>query len=145
MRECRDVEELGYVHTQFCASLQYQCLLSEKVPLTRYLPSCRFPNYLPLSLSLAAFPPSLYTRVTFVNKLTCTAVNHSQYNPRHPHPSNNLHPILPKPKIRTPFPRNPPQTTPQNIKSLRRRRNPHSPFSRTPFQNRPLKRFLSQE
>lgn len=31
LRECRDVEELTYTHVQFTSSLQYQCLLNEKV------------------------------------------------------------------------------------------------------------------
>ena len=31
LRECRDVEDLRYTHTQYTASLQYQCLLNEKV------------------------------------------------------------------------------------------------------------------
>ena len=30
-QECRDVEELTYTHVQYTSSLQYQCLLSEKV------------------------------------------------------------------------------------------------------------------
>lgn len=45
MKECKDVEELSYVHTQFTSSLQYQCLLSDKVP----------PNLIPRSLLKSYF------------------------------------------------------------------------------------------
>jgi len=36
LRECRDVEELSYTHIQYTSSLQYQCLLNEKVLLLMF-------------------------------------------------------------------------------------------------------------
>jgi hypothetical protein len=37
LQECRDVEELAYIHVQYTSALQYQCLLNEKVRPLRIL------------------------------------------------------------------------------------------------------------
>jgi hypothetical protein len=91
MRECRDVDELSYVHTQFTSSLQYQCLLSDKVQTL-------YPRYLFLNAQLTQ--PKLSTihnsildiltlSITFTEKYL--NLKNELLSPPNPHSHNRRH------------------------------------------------------